>query len=136
MNGYGAAAAAAAPATRPGQTVKGAYMASGPSEQASLAETLRQRVLEGPGETDAALRQRVAARASGGPPIDPPYDDLARQIGEAACHTTDPQVARVLSAVRSEKAVFELIAAAATGAGWLRWQQAIKALEQSDDAPA
>ena len=111
-------------------------MSSDPSEHASLAEALRRRVLEGPGETDMALRQRVAARASGGPPIDAPYDDLARQIGEAACRTTDAQVARVLVAARSDKATFELIAAAATGAGLLRWQLAIKALEQSRDAPA
>jgi len=110
-------------------------MASDPSDHASLAETLRRRVLEGPGETDTELRQRVAARASGGPPIDTPYDDLARQIGEAAYRTTDAQVARVLAAVQSEKAVFELIACAATGAGLFRWQQAINALEPSGDAP-
>lgn len=97
---------------------------------------LRCRVLEGPGETDPALRKRVAARASGGPAADAPYDDLARQIGEAAYRTTDAQVASVLAAVGTEKAAFEIIAAAATGAGLLRWQLAIQALEQADDAPA
>ena len=102
----------------------------------SFAEILRRKVLEGPGETDPALRQRMAARASGGPPIETPYDDLARQIGEAACQTTDAQVASVLAVASSEKAVFELIAAAATGAGLLRWRQAIRALEATSDAPA
>ena len=34
----------------------------------------------------------------------------ARQIGELACRTTDPQVANVLAAAGSEKAAFELIA--------------------------
>ena len=102
----------------------------------SFAETLKRRVLEGPGKTDPTLRQRVAARAAGGPPIEAPYDDLARQIGEAADRTTDAQVASVLTAAGSEKAGFELIAAAATGAGMLRWRQAIKALEGSGDAPA
>jgi hypothetical protein len=111
-------------------------MTSNPPDHPSWAETLRRRVLEGLGESDPALRRRMAARASGGPPIDAPYDDLARQIGEAACRTTDAQVASVLAAVGSEKAVFELIAAAATGAGLLRWQQAIEALEQSGDASA
>jgi hypothetical protein len=110
-------------------------VASDRFDHASLAETLSRRVLDGPGESDASLRQRVAARASGGPPIDAPYDDLARQIAEAAWRTTDAQVARVLAAVRSEKAAFELIAAAATGAGLLRWQLANKALEQAGDAP-
>ena len=86
----------------------------------SFAETLRRRVLEGPGETDPALRQRVAARAADGPAIEAPRDDLARQIGEAAYRTTDAQVASVLAAAGSEKAAFELIAAAATGANHLR----------------
>jgi hypothetical protein len=111
-------------------------MLSSRSDNDSFAEALRRRVLEGPGETDAALRQRVAARASGGPPIEAPYDDLARQIGDAAHRTTDVQVASVLASAGSEKAAFELIAAAATGAGLLRWQQAIKALQEASDAPA
>ena len=102
----------------------------------SFAETLKRQVLEGPGKTDPTLRQRVAARAAGGPPIEAPYDDLARQIGDAAYRTTDAQVASVLTAAGSEKAAFEVIAAAATGAGLLRWRQAIKALDGSGDAPA
>jgi hypothetical protein len=109
-------------------------MVSSRSDHHSFAETLRRRVLEGPGETDAALRQRVAARAAGGPPIEAPYDDLARQIGGAAWRVTDAQVASVLAAAGSEKAAFELIAAGATGAGLLRWQRAIKALEETSDA--
>ena len=106
------------------------------SDHHSFAEILRRKVLEGPGETDPALRQRMAARASGGPPIETPYEERARQIGEAACRTTDAQVASVLAVASSEKAAFELIAAAATGAGLLRWQQAIRALEATGDAPA
>ena len=106
------------------------------SDHHSFAEILRAKVLEGPGETDPTLRQRMAARASGGPPIETPYDDLARQIGEAACRTTDAQVASVLAVASSEKEAVELIAAAATGAGLLRWQQAIRALEATGDAPA
>jgi len=109
-------------------------MMSVKSDYHSLAKTLKRRVLEGPGETDAALRQRVAARAAGGPPIEAPYDDLARQIGNAAHRTTDAQVASVVTTAGSEKAAFELIAAAATGAGLLRWQQAISALDEVDDA--
>jgi hypothetical protein len=106
------------------------------SDHLLLAGALRRRVLEGPGETDASLRQRVAARAAGGPPTEAPYDDLAQQIGGAAYRTTDAQVASVLPAAGSEKAAFEIIAAAATGAALLRWQQALAVLEKSDDAPA
>jgi hypothetical protein len=102
----------------------------------SFVDALRRRVLEGPGQTEPALRQRLAARASGGPPIEAPYNDLAQQIGEAAYRTTDAQVARVLGAAGSEKAAFELIAAAATGAGLGRWQQAVKALKDAGDAAA
>ena len=55
--------------------------------------------------------------------MEAPYDDLARQIGEAAWRVTDAQVASVLAAAGSEKATFEVIAAAATGAGLPRWQR-------------
>jgi hypothetical protein len=48
---------------------------------------------------------------------------------------TDAQVTSVVAATGSEKAAFELIAAAATGAGLLRWQQAMRALKDLDDAP-
>jgi hypothetical protein len=104
------------------------------SDHCSLAEALKRRVLDGPGETDAALRQRVAARASGGPPIEAPYEDLARQIGEGADQTTDADVASVKAAAGSEKATFELIAAAATGAGLTRWQRAVDVLKETSDA--
>jgi hypothetical protein len=102
----------------------------------ALADALRRRVLEGPGETEPVVRQAAAERAAGGPPADAPYDDLARQIGESAYRVTDAQVASVLRAVGSEKAAFEVIAAAAVGAGLLRWRQGIKALEEATDAPA
>jgi hypothetical protein len=105
------------------------------SNHDAFADILKHRVLEGSGETDKVLRQRVAARAAGGPPIQAHYDDLARQIGEAAYRTTDAQVAGVLAAAGSEKGAFELIATAATAAGLLRWQRAIKALEEAGDAP-
>ena len=100
-----------------------------------LAEALRRRVLEGPGETHPALRQAAAGSAAGGPPAEPPYDVLARQIGEAACRTTDAQVADVVKAAGSEKAAFEIIMAAAVAAGLFRWQHAIRALEEETDAP-
>lgn len=105
-------------------------------DHCALAEALRRRVLEGRGETDAALRQAVAQRAAGGPPTDAPFDELACQIGESACRVTLGQVADVLRATGSEKAAFEVIVAAALGAGLLRWRKGIKALEEASDAPA
>jgi hypothetical protein len=102
----------------------------------ALAEALRRRVLEGPGETRPGLRQASAERAAGGPAADVPYDDLARQIGEAACRVTDAQVASVLTATGSEKATFEIIAAAALGAGLLRFEQAMNVLDEVTNASA
>src|SRR6202035_459305 len=102
----------------------------------ALAEALRRRVLEGPGETRPELRQASAQRAADGRAADAPYDDLARQIGEAADRVTDAQVSSVLAAAGSEKATFEIIAAAALGAGLLRWQQAMHVLDEVTRASA
>ena len=102
----------------------------------ALAEALRRAVLEGSGVTDPALRRAVAEAAAGGPAAQAPYDDLARQIGEAAHRVTNKQVEAVLKAAGSEKAAFEIIVAAAAGAGLSRWRQAIKATMEASDAPA
>ena len=101
----------------------------------ALADAFRRRVLNGPGETDRALRQATADRAAGGPSVRAPFDDFARQIGASAAGVTDEQVASVVEATGSEKAAFEVIAAAALGAGLLRWRQGIKALSEAADAP-
>ena len=111
-------------------------MASDRPDHRALAEALEHRVLDGPGETDPSLRRNVAARASGGTLMEAPSDDLARQISESACRVTDAQMASVLAAAGSEKAAFEIVAAAATSAGLLRWRQGIKVLEEADNAPA
>lgn len=93
------------------------------------ADTVRQRVLFGPGKSDAVLRQAMAERASGGPPLSAPYDDLARQIGEAAYKVTNEQVAKVVIEAGSEKAAFELIMAATLGAGLHRFWRGLSVLE-------
>lgn len=93
------------------------------------ADAVRQSILCGPGKTDASLRQEMAERASGGPPLISPYDDLARQIGEAAYKVTDEQVAKVVQQAGSEKAAFELIMAAALGAGLQRFWRGLDVLE-------
>jgi hypothetical protein len=95
----------------------------------ALAEAVRRRTLEGPGETDASLRQAMAERAAGGPPVEAPYDDVARQIGEAAYK--DAQVANVVKRAGSERAAYELIVAAALGAGLHRWRRGSNILEQA-----
>lgn len=108
----------------------------GRPDHRALAQALRRRVLEGPGETDRVARQATAERAAGGPAMAAPFDNLARQIGESAGGVTDEQVAGVVRATGSEKAAFEVIVAAAVGAGLLRWRHAIKALDEAIDALA
>ena len=102
----------------------------------AMAEALRRRVLEGPGVTRPDLRRASAERAAGGPATEAPFDDLARQVGEGAHSVTDAQVASVLTAMGSEKATFEIIAAAALGAGLLRWDQAMKVFDEVTNASA
>jgi len=110
----------------------GSMDAAGTSH-AELAETLRRRVLDGPGETPAALRQMAAKAATGGA-ADGPAGTLARQIGQASYAVSDAEVAAVRTQTGSERAAFEIVAAAAMGAGLLRWQQGLAAIEEAGDA--
>lgn len=100
----------------------------------ALADALRRRVLDGPGETAPALRHAVALSATDGSAAPPPYGALARNIGEAPYRTTDADVADVVRVTGSERATFEVIVAAAVGAGLLRWQRAVTILDEVTDA--
>ena len=106
------------------------------SEHEALAALLRQATLQAPALTPPQLRQGAAARARGGPAIDAPYDSLAGEIGEASYRVTDTQVKAVLTAAGSEKAAFEVIAAAAVGAGLQRWDAGARALREAIDTTA
>lgn len=101
------------------------------ADNRALADAVRRRVLEGPGETAAALRHAMAERAAGGPPLEAPYDDLARQIGQGAYKVTDEQVASVVEEAGSQRAAFELIVASTLGAGLHRWRRGRKVLEEA-----
>jgi hypothetical protein len=105
-------------------------------DHAKLVSALKHAALDAPTLTSPQLRQGAAQRAAGGAAIDAPYDALAKQIGEAAYRVTDAQVAVVLTAAGSEKAAFEIVAAAAVGAGLQRWELGIKALREAIDAVA
>lgn len=98
-----------------------------------LAEALRRKVLEGPALTSPKVRQRAAESATGRVAISNQsgYSGLAHQIGEAAPLVTDAQVAAAVASAGSEKAAFEIIMAAAVGAGLLRWQEGMRAFEEA-----
>ena len=99
------------------------------SEHRQFAEALRQRVVSAPAETPESLRRDVLTRAAGGPPLAEPYDALVHQIAEAASRVTDAQVSAVRGVTGSDKASFEVVMAAAIGAGLQRWDQAMEALD-------
>jgi hypothetical protein len=105
-------------------------------DHSAFAERLRHRVLDGPGMSDRATRKAAAERASGGQAVAASHDDLVRQIGVASHRVTSAQVERLVSEVGGEKAAFEVIVAAAMGAGLLRWRSAIKVLDEVGDASA
>jgi hypothetical protein len=86
--------------------------------------------------SDRATWKAAAEKASGGPAIAASYDDLVRQIGELSHRVTRGQVERLVSEVGSQKAAFEVIVAAAMGAGLLRWRSPIRALDEVSDASA
>ncbi|HEY4202017.1 MAG TPA: hypothetical protein VGM83_15800 [Devosiaceae bacterium] len=105
-----------------------------PAAHERHAEALEEAVFRAPALTPPELRQQVGARASGGVAIAAPYDALARQIGEAAYGVTDAQVAEVLAATGSQKAAFEIVAAAGVGAALRRWKAGLGALREASDA--
>lgn len=100
------------------------------------AETLRAAMAGAAGVTEASLRTGMSARATGGPPVDEPYDRLARQIGAASYRVTDAEVDAVRQAAGSDKAAFELVMSACVGAGLARWDAAVHVIEEATDAPA
>lgn len=104
------------------------------TDHAQMAAALRGRLAEAAVETPPALREGAALRASGGPAIEPPYDDLARQVGEASARVTDAQVAAVRAALGSDKAAFEIVMSACIGAGLSRWDRAAAVLREANDA--
>jgi hypothetical protein len=86
--------------------------------------------------SDRVTRLAAAERASGGQAIAASYDGLVCQIGELSHRVTSAQVEQLVREVGSEKAAFEIIVAAAMGAGLVRWRSAIKVLGEVSDASA
>lgn len=109
---------------------------SGGTPHRERAEALRAAVAGDAGVTEASLRAAVAARAAGGPPVDEPYDELARQIGAASYRVTDAEVDGVRQETGSDKAAFEIVMSACIGAGLARWEAAARVIEEATDASA
>jgi hypothetical protein len=93
---------------------------------AALRDRALQRVLEGPGETEAALRQAAANQA--GLPAE--LQALVEKIDRHAYKVTDEDIAR-LQATYGDDRMFEIIVSAALGASRRRLFAGLKALEEA-----
>jgi hypothetical protein len=94
--------------------------------QAELRDKVLAQVLEGPGESEPALRQAAAGNA--GLP-----DDLRQLIAKVHAHAykvTDADIARLQSAYGDDK-LFEIIVSAALGASRKRLMAGLDALTQA-----
>lgn len=101
------------------------------ADHKTMAETLRAHVIDAKGKCDPWLRAAAMNRATGGDPLLEPYEALVSQVNEAAVRVTDEQVASVRKAAGSDKAAFEIIMAASIGAGLLRFDQAVRVIEEN-----
>lgn len=92
---------------------------------ATLRDEVFQRVLEGPAETEPALRRAAADDA--GLPAD--LQPLVDKIHRHAYKVTDDDVAR-LQAVYGDDRMFEIVVSAAVGASRARLLAGLRALEE------
>lgn len=93
---------------------------------ASLRDRVYERVLEGEGDADTALRQ-AAAEGSGLPP------DLQSLIGKVHRHAykvTDDDIARLQKKYGDDK-MFEIVVSAALGAARKRLTLGLEALDEA-----
>ena len=95
------------------------------------ARRLEERVFDEEADTSIELRRQMGARAAGGGPIASPFEELARDGGDASYRVTDAEVAAVRTATGSDRATFELVAAAAVGAALKRWKAGIAAIDEA-----
>jgi hypothetical protein len=93
---------------------------------ASLRDQVLQRVLDGPGASDPAVR-RAAAENAGLPPDLAP---LVEKIHAHAYRVTDDDLAR-LAAAYGDDALFEVVVSAALGASGRRLRAGLDALERA-----
>jgi alkylhydroperoxidase family enzyme len=94
---------------------------------AALRERVLATVLEGPGESNPATRQAVAANS---PQVPEDLKALVEKIHRHAYKVTDEDVAR-LQAIYGDDRLFEIIVSAAVGASRARLAAGLQALEEA-----
>jgi hypothetical protein len=93
---------------------------------ATLRDRVLLRVLQGPGESDPAVRQAAADRAG----LPDELQSLIDRIHDHAYRVTDEDVARV-QAVYGDDRTFEIVVSAALGASRRRLLAGLKALDDA-----
>lgn len=93
---------------------------------AVLRDDLLHRVLDGPGDTDPALRRAAAENAGLPPDLQP----LVEKIHRHAYRVTDDDVAR-LQATYGDDRLFEIVVGASLGASRARLFAGLSALEDA-----
>ena len=101
-------------------------MATTPDPHAALRDRVLQLVLDGPGETDQALRHAAAD----GHDVPAELDPFVRRIHAQAYRVTDEDVSR-LQPTYSEDQLFEIVVSAALGASRQRLEAGLEALRDA-----
>jgi hypothetical protein len=89
--------------------------------------------VRGAGTSDLGVR--AAAFAGDLSALGPPYRTLVERVREESSRVTDADVSAVRAAAGGDSAAFEVILAAASGAGAQRWDAAVRAIAEAGDAP-
>ena len=113
-----------------------------PRRHEGKIKILVDRVLNGPGQSDAQLRQAVAQRVAaqaGSLPEDavdlpPEISNYVDKIARHAYRVTDADIETLRAAGYSEDVIFELTVSAALGAGIARLNSGMAALTGGQDA--
>ena len=94
---------------------------------AALRERVLATVLEGPGESNPATRQAVAANS---PQVPEDLRILVEKIHRHAYKVTDEDIARLQTTYGDDR-LFEIIVSAAVGASRVRLAAGLQALEEA-----
>ena len=97
-----------------------------PDPHAALRDAALRSVLEGPGESDPAVRQAAAEGVGSSAELQALVDKIERH----AYKVTDADVAR-LQAVHGDDALFEVILSATLGASRRRLEAGLRALDEA-----
>lgn len=116
----------------PGRTAEYVRVMAADREHAVLAEDLRAAVSAGVDAHATTGAMRIGA--GGEEAVADASAALARTVGEHSYRVTDAQVAAARRQAGSDRGAFEVVMAAGVGAALRRWDAAVRAIEEAEDA--